>query len=150
MILACAAFIWVPLLAPGQWPVFLIICVATGAALGADLALPPALQADVVDYHSLRFGGERTGFLFALWSMATKLALALAVGIAFPLLELLGIGEPAAMAKSVVLLALVYAGLPVLLKIGTIAIIWGHPITRRRQTAIRARLSRRRAGPAAP
>ena len=52
--------------------------------LGADLVLPPALQADVVDFDRLRSGQARAGLFFALWSMSTKLALALAVGITFP------------------------------------------------------------------
>ncbi len=90
MMLTCAAFIWVPFLAPGDIVFFAIICIVTGMGLGADLSLPPALQADVIDFDHLRSGRARAGLFFALWSMSTKLALALAVGITFPLLEFLG------------------------------------------------------------
>ena len=68
----------------GDVGAFALICVVTGLCLGADLALPPAIQADVADWDRLRFRRNRTAGLFALWGMATKLALALAAGLALP------------------------------------------------------------------
>lgn len=144
MVLACAAFIWVPLLGPGDIALFFAVCVITGMALGADLALPPAMQADVVDLDSLRTGQQRAGLFFAIWSMATKLALACAVGLAFPALEAAGFraGE-ANTAGALFALAVIYAGLPTVFKIVAIAIVWRHPITERRQALIRRRLESR-------
>ena len=49
------------------------------------------MQADVIDLDTLRSRQSRAGLYFALWGVATKLALALAVGIAFPLLALAGL-----------------------------------------------------------
>lgn len=144
MMLACAAFVWTPALGPGDLAPFLAICVVTGMALGADLALPPSLQADIADYHELRTGRAETGLLFALWSMATKLALAASVGVAFPALAALGFdpardNAPAALAG----LAMVYALAPAALKLGAVALVWSHPITPRRHAAIRRRLAAR-------
>lgn len=141
MILACLSFVWVPLLGPGDLVPFAVICVLTGMALGADLTLPPALQADVIDYDTLMTGDVRAGLFFALWSMSTKLALAVAVGVAFPLLaafgfETAGSNSEAALAA----LAVIYAVIPTVLKIGAIAFVWNHPITLRRQLTIRRRL----------
>ncbi|MEX2644139.1 MAG: MFS transporter [Acetobacterales bacterium] len=144
MVAACAAFVWVPALGPGDVWAFGAICVVTGMALGADLALPPALQADVVDYDTLRTGEHRAGLFFALWSMATKLALACAVGFAFPVLDLVGFDTGGGnSADALLALALIYAALPVVLKIGAIATIWGHPITEQRHAEIRAGLAAR-------
>jgi len=145
MLLCCAAFVVVPFIAPGQWPVFLAVCIVTGAALGADLALPPAMQADLVDYDAWKFGRPRAGMLFALWSMASKLALAGAVGFAFPALDWLGFDANAAANPPQALLGLVviYALIPVVIKLMTVALVWGHPLTARRHTAIRRRLARR-------
>lgn len=145
MLLCCAAFAVVPFIAPGQWPVFLAVCLVTGAALGADLALPPAMQADLVDYDAWKFGRPRAGMLFALWSMASKLALAGAVGFAFPALDWLGFDANAAANPPQALLGLVviYALIPVVIKVITVALVWGHPLTARRHTAIRRRLARR-------
>lgn len=144
MVLACASFIWVPALGPGDVAPFAVICILTGAALGADLALPPAMQADVIDLDTLRTGRRREGLFFALWGMGTKGALALAVGIAFPVLDLVGFdadaptNTPAALAT----LAGLYALLPVVLKLGVLALVWNHPMTRRRQAILHKRLTR--------
>jgi Na+/melibiose symporter-like transporter len=145
MLLCCAAFVVVPFIAPGQWPIFLAVCIVTGAALGADLALPPAMQADLVDYDAWKFGRPRAGMLFALWSMASKLALAGAVGFAFPALDWLGFDANAVANPTQALLGLVviYALIPVVIKVITVALVWSHPLTARRHTAIRRRLARR-------
>lgn len=145
MLLCCAAFVVVPFIAPGDWPVFLAVCVVTGAALGADLALPPAMQADLVDYDAWKFGRPRAGILFALWSMASKLALAASVGIAFPVLDLLGFDAKATVntPQALLGLAVIYALVPVVIKLITVALVWGHPLTERRHASIRSRLARR-------
>ena len=83
MVAAIVAFVWAFALGPGDAGAFAAICVLSGLALGADLALPPSLLADVID----RDGRARpTGAYFGLWTLATKLNLALAAGIALPLL----------------------------------------------------------------
>ena len=83
MILVCAFFVWVPFLGEGDAWWLLVISLFTGFGLGADLVLPPAMQADVVDLDELRHGEKRTGIFFAVWSIAVKLSLALAAGIGF-------------------------------------------------------------------
>lgn len=146
MLVCCSAFVAVPFIAPGDWPSFLVVCVVTGAALGADLALPPAMQADIVDYDDWKFGRQRAGVLFALWSMASKLALAASVGIAFPALDLAGFDAKAATnpPQALLALAVIYALVPVVIKLITVALIWGHPLTIGRHRAIQIRLARRR------
>jgi Na+/melibiose symporter-like transporter len=150
MALACVSFIWVPLLGPGDVMPFLVICILTGAALGADLALPPAMQADVIDLDALRTGQRREGVFFALWGMGTKGALALAVGLAFPVLDWVGFRAGAETNTPLALgtLAALYALVPVVLKVGVLALVWNHPMTRRRQTIIQKRLSRTNRGEA--
>ncbi len=90
MLWACVMFAWVPFLGPGDTLAFAAICVLSGASLGADLAIPASMQADVIDLDRVMSGRRRTAFFFALWSMASKLALAMAVGIAFPVLGAIG------------------------------------------------------------
>lgn len=151
MALACGAFVWVPVLP--YLPVngvaaFGVVCILTGIALGADLALPPALQADVVDVDTLRTGGRRAGLFFAAWSMATKASLALAVGIAFPSLDAFGFDPGGAnTATALFALTVIYALFPCVLKAVAIAMMWNHPLSERRHRAvchrIEARLRRR-------
>lgn len=142
MLLACAAFVWVPFLGEGAIVAFFVICIVTGAAFGADLALPPAMQADVVDLDTLRTRKNRAGWYFALWSMATKAALAAAAGIAFGTLALAGFDAAGTnSADAIAALTVLYALVPTALKLGAVALIWGHPITARRQIIIRRRIT---------
>jgi len=145
MVLTCVAFFWVPFLSIGDVATFAMICVFTGMGLGADLALPPALQADVVDFDRLKSGKARAGLFFALWSMSTKMALALAVGITFPVLQSLGFSPSAENTPAALWsLAVIYAWIPIVLKIGAILLVWKFPITQARQELIRRRLEQRR------
>ena len=66
-----------PFLGEGSVAVFALVCIGTGFALGADLMLPPAIQADVIDVDTAASGEQRSGLYFAAWGLATKLALAL-------------------------------------------------------------------------
>jgi Na+/melibiose symporter-like transporter len=143
MISACAAFASVPFIQAGSFEAFAVVCVITGMALGADLALPPAIQADVVDYDKLRSGRERTGFQFALWGMSTKLALAVAVGVALPGVEAWGFDPSAPTQTGIWGLTVIYALVPVVIKITAIAAVWRFPLTAKKHAVIRRRLSRK-------
>ncbi len=145
MLITSAVFATVPLLGAGDVWWFLAICVVTGAALGADLTLPASMQADVVDLDTLKSGRPRTGIYFALWGIATKLALALAVGLAFPLLELAGFSSGAESQPdgALLALALLYSLVPALFKLAAIALFAGYPITAERQRRIRRLIATR-------
>ena len=151
MLWAALIFAFVPLLGPGDQIWFLAVCVATGVSLGADLTLPASMQADVVDLDTLRSRQSRAGLYFALWGVATKLALALAVGIAFPLLALAGLepGGDSATPLGLFVLAALYSLLPAAIKLGAIALVAGYPITAARQRRIRNLIEAREARNAA-
>jgi Na+/melibiose symporter-like transporter len=141
--LACLAFSCVPWLKSGDTFAFLVITIITGMTLGADMILPPSMQADVAEYELLRTGHDRTGLLFSFWSMATKLALALSILIAFPLLEIYGFsvngGENT---NNIRALSVIYSIVPVVLKLLSILIIWHHPLTEKKQSVIKRQLLR--------
>ncbi|MFD0917453.1 MFS transporter [Pseudahrensia aquimaris] len=133
MIFAIVVFSPAPFLPEGSIYGFGAICVLSGLALGADLTLPPAIQADVIDVDTARSGEQRSGTYFAAWSLTTKLALALAVGIAFPVLGVFGF-DPAQDAQStaigITLLGFFYGWGPIALKIPAVAMMWNFPLTR--------------------
>lgn len=143
MIWACLVFSLVPLLGPGDFGKFLAICLLSGAALGADLALPPAMQADVVDLDELNSGQARAGLFFAAWSMAQKFGNAAAVGLGLPLLEALGYAPGTGQGLGA--LVALYAVVPVLLKLVAIALVWRFPIDAAEQRRIRTLIEARRA-----
>jgi glycoside/pentoside/hexuronide:cation symporter, GPH family len=142
MALAIAAFAVVPFLGAGDfWP-FLAMSVLTGAALGGDLAFPAAIQADVVDADAAKAGAPpRAGFVLALNQMAAKIGLALAIGLAFPILDAVGFkaagGNDGAARATLVGL---YAVGPLALKLVALALVWRFPLDEGVQAALRRRL----------
>lgn len=132
MLLAVAAFVWTAQLETGALLPFAVICMLSGMALGADLALPPALLAGVIG--AAGHSGQREGAYFGLWSWMTKLNLALAAGIALPLLDWLGYvpghAGHAGHASDDGLRALViaYALLPCGLKVCAGLLLWRSPL----------------------
>jgi glycoside/pentoside/hexuronide:cation symporter, GPH family len=137
MLWVCAVFTFIPFLGLGDVRLFAVLCVLSGAGLGADLVLPTAMQADVIDIDRLQTGTRRTGLYFALWSMASKLALAVAVGLAFPLLDWVGFvteghNAPAALSA----LASLYATLPLAFKLMAVALIWNFPLDAEAQATL--------------
>ena len=126
MLLAVAAFVWTAQLESGALVPFAVICVLSGMALGADLALPPALLAGVIG--AAGHSGQREGAYFGLWSWMTKLNLALAAGIALPLLDWLGYAPGHASDDELRALVIAYALLPCGLKVCAGLLLWRSPL----------------------
>lgn len=117
MVISIVAFVWAFLLGPGDVIPFAVICVLSGLGLGADLALPPSMLADVIDDDEQAGHARREGAYFGLWNLVTKMNLALAAGIALPALAWLGYTPQAgSSAQALTWLAAVYALLPCGLK----------------------------------
>ncbi|WP_324600263.1 MFS transporter [Accumulibacter sp.] len=116
MVLSIVAFAGASLLGSGDlWP-FAAICIASGLALGADLALPAAIAADLGERHG------RAGACFGVWNFVAKLNLALAAGLALPLLALVGYvpGD----GEGLAFLTFAYALLPLAFKALAGALLW--------------------------
>ncbi len=145
MVLACAAFAFTPfVVGEGDIVAFLIISIVSGIGVGADLVLPTAIQADVVDADTRASGEQRTGLFFALWGIATKLAFALAA-ISFPILHafgfdasaLTGDGKTTNEPEALFALTMLYAAAPIAIKLAAMAMMWNFPLDATRQRAIR-------------
>lgn len=128
MSLSVAAFVWAYLLGPDDVWAFAIVCVLSGIAYGAELAIPPSMLADVVD--SRTEGSRHAGAYFGVWQMVDKLNLAFAAGLALPVLQWLGY-TPGAAQPAQTTLSLTYALLPCLIKLAAIACLWAAPLERR-------------------
>ena len=115
MLLAIAVFACVAGLGQGDTAAFLLVCALSGAALGADLAVPTAMLAGVVAQQG--DSGRHEGAYFGWWNFATKLNLALAAGLALPLLDWLGYAPGTRDPEALQTLGLAYAVLPCVLKL---------------------------------
>ena len=141
MSLALPVFLMVMLLGDGDVWWFAAISVLTGLTLGADLTLPASIQADVIDLDTAETGEQRSGLYFAFWGLATKASLALGVGLAFPLLALAGFDAQSDNTSSALFtLSFLYGGLPVLLKIIAIGLMWNFPLDEARQIELRQKI----------
>jgi glycoside/pentoside/hexuronide:cation symporter, GPH family len=122
MLLAVAVFVWTSTLGAGDaWP-FLAVCALSGLALGTDLALPGALLTGLMD--DLGERGRREGAYLGWWNFATKLNLALAAGLALPLLGLFGYAPGARDEAALQTLTLAYGVLPCALKLLAAALLY--------------------------
>ncbi len=120
--LAIAVFAWAGALGAGDVAAYTAVCVLSGVALGADLSLPAALLAGVIQ--GAGHGGRAEGAYFGWWNFATKLNLALAAGVALPALQLFGYAPGSHSAPALDALAFAYCALPCVLKLGAAALLW--------------------------
>ena len=99
-------------LTTGQTSRFAVICLASGATLGADLALLPAIFA-----RHLAKIGARAEVAFGFWNFASKISLALAAVIVLPMVEFSGFRSGVEnTAQGLMALSFGYAAVPCLLK----------------------------------
>jgi GPH family glycoside/pentoside/hexuronide:cation symporter len=121
MILAIASFALAFTLGPGDWVLFAVICVASGATLGADLTLLPAIFATRMASIS-----PSASEGFGLWSFVSKLTLAFAAVSLLPLLENAGFQSGAGAQnppEALALLTLLYAAVPCALKLIAVVLL---------------------------
>lgn len=116
MLLAVLTFAAAGTLNPGDVLAFAAICLASGMALGADVTFPAAIAADLGERQG------RAGTCFGLWNFIAKLNLALAAGIALPLMGLMGYQPGNAGGHEALVFA--YAMLPLVFKSLAIALVW--------------------------
>ncbi|MDQ0611416.1 GPH family glycoside/pentoside/hexuronide:cation symporter [Variovorax sp. W1I1] len=121
MCMSVAVFAWAGAMGAGDAVPFLVVCALSGFAIGSDLVLPSALLAGII-----ADAGDQphAGAYFGWWNFATKLNLALAAGLALPLLGLAGYVPGARDASALQALSLAYCLLPCVLKVAAGAALW--------------------------
>ena len=140
MVLACVTFVWAFLLQPGDvWP-FALVCLLSGIAFGADLALPPAMIADhIASMHHARAASR----YYALLAFFSKAALALATGMMLPALGWAGYQPGQADVTGA--LPIAYALIPCIIKASAALLLIFSPILTQgelyEKNAVRNRIS---------
>jgi glycoside/pentoside/hexuronide:cation symporter, GPH family len=135
------------LVLPGQLPLLLGLTIAQGLAQGSGNLMLRSMVADVADSHKLKTGTDHTALFFSVFSISMKTGLALAAGIALPLVAWLGfhpaakINTPAALHG----LAMVFALGPAIAHLISAALVYGFPIDEARHAEIRKALAARAA-----
>lgn len=115
MIVSIMAYSYAFWLTEGDVIIFGFICFFSGLCLGSDVAIPPAIFADVIDAvdpHKKWHAG-----FFGVWNVTTKLSVAVAPGLALSLLDYAGFNENPGSRSSLTMLAITYALIPCFFKI---------------------------------
>jgi GPH family glycoside/pentoside/hexuronide:cation symporter len=103
---------------------FAVICLVSGAALGADFALLPAMFARRMEQIA-----PEAGAAFGLWSFVSKFTLAFAAVVLLPALEWAGFRSGGDNTEAALdLLTYFYALVPCCLKLGAIALLLTTPL----------------------
>lgn len=124
MVLAIVAFSFAMFLGSGDTVWFALICLASGAAVGADLTLLPAVFARRMEQVA-----PDASEGFALWGFVSKFTLAFAAIALLPILEASGFVSGAENSDAALrTLTLLYAGVPCVLKLVAIGLLVATPI----------------------
>ena len=120
MVLAILTFGGALTLGAGDWVRFAVICALSGAAMGADLTILPAVFATRMAHIS-----PSAAEGFGLWSFVSKFTLAFAAILLLPALERAGFASGSASnpPEALMLLTLLYAAVPCGLKVVAIALL---------------------------
>lgn len=129
------------------WALVAVNCLY-GLAYGAGSFLIRAMMADVCDIDEVHTGQARTGLYFSLLTMTGKMGHAVAVGLSYLLLGLVGFSTQGGTLNTwdaVNGLAAIFVCLPALSFAAAGVLCWNFPLDQRAQEKLRERLSTRRA-----
>lgn len=122
MLVASCSFIWAFLLKEGDLWQYIVVCITSGSALGADLLFPPAILADQL--HAAKAEGSASTY-YGVLTLTSKVSLALASALSFPILEIMGfIPAGKNSENSLMGLSISYALVPCIIKIGSAFLLW--------------------------
>ena len=147
MLINTGAFGGVFFLGAGDALLYGLLVFVSGIGFGATLALPSAIQADVIDYDELLTGSRREGQYIGLWSIAKKFSAAAGIGIGLFWLGRAGYQPNVQQPPEVILtLRLLYAGVPTICNLIAIGIVAFYPISGDIHRRIRAAIDARKVG----
>ncbi len=145
------AFSGVYFLGAGDERLYGLLVVVSGAGFGAALALPSAIQADVIDYDEFLTGRRQEGWYIGIWSVVKKLTAALGVGVGLTVLGLVGYTPGDSQPPEVVqALRVLYALVPCLCNVVAFGVALAFPISRDAHLRILDGIAKQRLGQPAP
>lgn len=131
-------------LTPGNLSLLIALTAAQGLAQGSGNLMLRSMVADIADQHRLKTGQDRTALFFSAFSISMKAGMALAVGVALPLVGAAGFEPAAAHNSSTALKALLvtFAVGPALAHLCSAALLRGFTLDEAAHRQIRHELDR--------
>ncbi len=118
LFLSAFFFLLIFFLENGNFLFFIIISCITGFCLGADLIIPPSIQADITDLHRGKFGEDISGVFFSIITFLNKFAFAVVSIFVFGIMGVLEFQTEGEINANVRLFIIItYALAPILLKL---------------------------------
>ncbi|MEM6683766.1 MAG: MFS transporter [Pseudomonadota bacterium] len=131
---------------PTNTALITVIIFVSGVIAIGNTMLPNAILGDVIDLDTLRSQQLRAGAYVSVWSFLIKLALAIPVMIAFPILDATGFNVTLGAqndAAGVLAVGILYALSPILFQLIAVLAVWNFPLSRAQHDIIRRRLKQR-------
>jgi GPH family glycoside/pentoside/hexuronide:cation symporter len=137
-------FAFVSLVGPGNVLAYGCLVACSGIGGVAVLAMPYAMQADVIDHDELLTGERREGLYGGLWSIAEKTAAGVGLGLSMLALDVAGYVPNQAQTPLVLdVLRAIYIGVPCVCMAAGFVIALRYPLDREAHRAIAAELAER-------
>jgi glycoside/pentoside/hexuronide:cation symporter, GPH family len=141
------AFLGVFFLGPGDAFIYGVLVFFSGIGFGAALAIPSAIQADVIDYDEFLTGERREGQYIGMWSISKKLAAAVGVGTGLSILGMAGYTPNVDQTPAVQMtLRILYALVPSLCNLLAILAAIAYPIDDKIHEKIKLAILKKRSG----
>ncbi len=151
MALNTCAFSGVFFLGAGDEGLYAVLVILSGLGFGATLALPSAIQADVIDYDEYLTGRRQEGWYIGVWSVVKKLTAAAGVGAGLTILGAMGYQPGEAQPPEVIqALKVLYALVPSLCNAAAFAIALAYPISQAKHEKILFGIARLKQGERVP
>jgi len=130
LVLGCVAFLPIFWLNSENDDLYLILCIISGVGFAADAVFPQSMLSDIADINNAKNKTDSTAGFFSIFGVFTKLALAIPVGIAFPILSYFGFDSSANQVSlnGLTVLTILYGFMPFLLKLPSIYLLIGYPL----------------------
>jgi len=132
------------LVQPGDLFFAILVWICLGVNMGAGPFLFRSIMADVADHDQVEGGNQRTGLFYSLLTMTNKIGAALAIGLTYPALDLIGFvpgAENTVAAEDG--LRMLYVLPPVVLGVLVAWVMWNFPIDEAQQSENRRILQQR-------
>ncbi len=132
------------LIPPGNIWVASLVLLFLGMNVGIPNVLYRSIMADIGDYDEVRTGQRRTGLFYALLTLTAKVGSAVAIGVVFWALDLIGF-DPNGSNDPVTLghLNQIYVAVPFCANLFVAFMMWGFPIGLKEQKELRKILDER-------
>jgi GPH family glycoside/pentoside/hexuronide:cation symporter len=145
------AFSGVYFLGAGDEWLYGALVVISGLGFGATLALPSAIQADVIDYDEYLTGRRQEGWYIGIWAVVKKLTAAVGVGVGLAILGAKGYTPGSAQSPEVIqALKVLYALVPCVCNLIGFGIALTFPISKTAHAKILTGIAKQRKGEIVP